>query len=372
MQCGKLATEDGGEWDWVFKEFFMSVFNDLLRLYRKNASITPMEDFCTEALAGVINSDKIILQRFAQTVLNLPSDESYVLKTQQSYFNSDSKQSIIDIVLESETVICFLEMKVHAREGYNQLKNYERQLKEIEQKKSKKGLLRYCSLYHDKKDNFISKDHFEQLRWANIASFLRNYTSSNELVNEFYNFLMENKMGGNQRFTYEDLIGLKVYADIAAKVNDVFNIVQEDLTNNFGKLSGGITNSSQITRHGRLAIFCTDVIGNTWSEVLVSFDFNRNTPGEGPVVAVQLFIKDDNSSFKDVKIAGKGFDKGNFEVDPEVNGGRIRFEKPLASFLEEEHQISEISSWIRDHIQIISDFKKLNPNLEWKIVKDKS
>lgn len=66
----------------------MSVFSELLKLYKKGTSLkTPMEDFCTKALSGILISDPELLQNFVEEVLQLPTGDSYNLKTQKSYYS---------------------------------------------------------------------------------------------------------------------------------------------------------------------------------------------------------------------------------------------------------------------------------------------
>ena len=172
-------------------------------------------------------------------------------------------------------------------------------------------------------------------------------------------------MAGNERFTYQDLIGLQSFGDLILKIKEIFNLTENTLRDKFGSVSGGVSNSSQILKHGRFAMFCSDVIGNGWSEVLVSFDFKGKTPAEGPTVVVQLYLNEDNSKFSTVIEASKKFDKASFEKVPEFNGGYMRFEKPLVSFLEKENQVAAITSWITDHIEKIADFKAQSIDIGW-------
>jgi len=187
----------------------MTIFNDLLSLYKKHgASQTPKEDYCTECLASILRSNSDILQLFVKKVLGINTDKIGIVEpievyTQRSYRTIEGELGIVDLVFESEMMLCFLEMKVESGEGYKQLEKYQQILKE----RPNAGInlyLRYCSLYVDEKEGY---DNFHQFQWVDIANFLKHYTKENYLVNEFYQFLKENRMTGNERFTHEDLVG---------------------------------------------------------------------------------------------------------------------------------------------------------------------
>lgn len=345
----------------------MNLFNDLLSLYKKSgASNTPTEDYCTECLAGILRSESHILKQFAQKVLFIDTTDTFKIYTQRGYKTEEGDLGIVDMVFESSSALCLLEMKVESGEGAGQLEKYQQILNERPQN-SRKMYLRYCSLYVDKKEGYLS---FKQFRWADIADFLKDNASGNQLIKEFYQFLKENKMAGNERFNHEDLIGLKVYGDIARKVHEVFSVVEEKL-NTFGTVTGGINTSSQVTKHNRMATLCRDVIGENGSEVLVSFDFQGYLYQDEPVLAVQLFVHRKNTSFKNfVETAMEFYQDQAFEgkkkfINDREHGAHIRFEKPIALFFNEEEQLQEMTRWIESRLNEIKSFRNVTNQLDW-------
>ena len=351
----------------------MSVFTELLKLYKKGPSLkTPMEDFCTEALAGILRSDPELLQSFVEEVLQLPVENSYNLKTQKSYYSDADGKSIVDMIFESGSTLCFLELKIHASEGHRQLERYSDILVDYSNKKRKTVYLRYCTLYHDEKDKVYGDLDFQQFRWAKIAKFLENQINNNQLINEFYQFLMENKMAGNERFNYEDVIGFKTLSGILEKVNGVFQEIKKPLEEKFGNSGGGITNTSQIMNHGRLSIYCLNVIGTSPSEVLVGFILSGSKVGEGPVVSVHLWLGDQNESYDKFKSIFQqnenevfdAFKTKSVSIKDKPGIGLI-FEKPLAEFLEVENQFSSITEWIIQCLNDIDNFKMKYSNIGW-------
>lgn len=345
----------------------MTVFKRLLNLYRKSDSLkTPMEDFCTECLAGILQSDSKLLQDFALKILKIESDTPFRISTQHT-FNSKvyNRQSRIDLVFQSDSVLCFIEMKVNSTENERQLEKYAQILNE--QPSNVSTYLRYCTLYNEEK---IGLENFEQFRWADIAKFLVKRAEENKLIREFYNFLKAKNMAGNERFNHEDLVGLKVYSQIAKKVDAVFNEIKQKLAA-FGSVSGGLNASSHILEHNRWALLCKNVIGDNSSEVLVSFDFVGMRYSDEPVVAVQLFVHQKCSAYKNfVEVASERFQNKKYHskeiFSTNEHGAHIRFEKPLALFFSEMEQLQAIQTWMEGRLDEILDFRNSNLNLDWK------
>lgn len=115
-----------------------------------------------------------------QEVLNLFVNE--VIKVEGSNFNINSQKKynlpedincIIDIVIENDEVVCFVENKIDSGEGTRQLERYSEVLKGIKDTEGKKVFLRYCTKYYDKKD--VSFIDFSQYRWSDVYSFFEKY-----------------------------------------------------------------------------------------------------------------------------------------------------------------------------------------------------
>ncbi len=176
-----------------------------------------------------------------------------------------------------------------------------------------------------------------------------------------------------KRFTYEDVIGLKALDGVFQNVNGVFNEIKKPLEEKFGSSEGGVSNTDQILNHGRLAIYCFNVIGTTPSEILVGFNFIGSKAGEGPVVSVHLWLGHQNESFdklknifqEDEKSILNTFKTDTFSFREELGIG-LFFEKPLADFLEVEDQLSSITEWIIQRLNDFDEFRENYPDLGWK------
>ena len=90
-----------------------------------------MEDFTTEAFAGILNLELDVMCSYATEVLDLPPDE-YSIRTQVKYDLENDTNCIIDMVVESNNTICFIENKINSERGmldkvYDTLKEVGRQ-----------------------------------------------------------------------------------------------------------------------------------------------------------------------------------------------------------------------------------------------------
>ena len=340
------------------------MFSNLLKLYRSsNALKTPLEDFCTESLAGVLKSDKKLLQAFSTDLLKLPSNETFSLSTQKSFKSENSKRIYVDMVFESASTICFLEMKVNSQEGHNQLESYNTQLLELKNDTKKSIKLCYCTLHRDVKDEFSDSDIFSQFRWVDIAKLLKTKTEKNNLVKEFYSFLEEYRMAGNDRFTYEDILGLLVYKDIASKASEIFENLEEEIVNKFSKLSQK-DKFNQITSFNRLAVWSENILGNGYSEILIGIEFSGSPVNNGPRLVSQIWIAGGNSENKGDKFSEE-CRKNNLPVKEIESGYGVQFFEPLSKFIDSDNQLKEIENWYRQKIKRFHDFKE-NSNLVWK------
>ena len=342
----------------------MNVFSNLLYLYGKNGAVkTPTEDFCTECLAGVLNSDQDLLNKFVMEVLNIQAEENFTVLTQETHHSFNGLRGIVDMVFISTSWICFLEMKVDASEGEQQLETYNQLLNESQKINKKHKALRYCTKYKDQKE-FDFNQNFEQFRWADIAKYLSKYSESNELVNEFYQFLKEKKMAGNERFTFEDILGMKAYGDVTLKMEEILEKVNSDLEDKFkrGSINTGI---GEIRDYNRIALRCNDIIANGHSGIVLAFKFNGSLISDGPIIFAQLWVNHKNNQFRKFKDeASKKYPDGNYKEDKNGSSAYIKFEKPLADYLEKEDQFKQIEEWYKDKIEIFHDYKN-NSELKW-------
>ena len=168
------------------------MFKELLRLYKKNAKRVPLEDFTTEAFIGILNIETQIKNDFIYNFLKLDKDE-YFIKTQVFYDLSNDPNCIVDVVIEGDNHICFIENKVNSKAGYKQVERYSKLLEQIREINKVKTRFFYCSKFYEKQsikfeEKFNEENHyFKKIRWFQIADFLQKY-SSNKTVQDFFKF----------------------------------------------------------------------------------------------------------------------------------------------------------------------------------------
>ena len=177
-----------------------TLFGSLLSLYEKRSQDghrTPLEDFCTESLVGLLRLYKLE-KKFIQEVLKCNiSNEDIDIKTQ--YARDDCR---VDIVIKVEyEAVYFIEMKINAREGYEQLKRYDKLLSEKNSYEQK--ILFYCTKYLDKK-KYKLENEFHQFRWNDIYAFLKKHEESKEAIKDFLRFLEKKNVAFEEKkFTKE-------------------------------------------------------------------------------------------------------------------------------------------------------------------------
>lgn len=149
----------------------ISIYNRLLSLYKKNGSLnkTPLEDYTTELLVGLLEDNQAMLDDFANSVLKIEG-EGFNIESQNKYILPGDINCIIDMVVTNKDSICFIENKVNASEGERQLERYAAVLRNIKSKENKEIYLRHCTKYYDKKE--IKNFQFKQYRWSDVYKFL--------------------------------------------------------------------------------------------------------------------------------------------------------------------------------------------------------
>ena len=100
------------------------IYNRLLELYKKNRASekTPLEDFITEILVGVLENDNELLDSFVNNILEIEGT-GFSIESQVKYNLDNDINCIIDIVVSNDENICFIENKVHSSEGKDSLKD---------------------------------------------------------------------------------------------------------------------------------------------------------------------------------------------------------------------------------------------------------
>lgn len=320
----------------------------LIQLYSKNSHSgrTPLEDFTTEAFAGILENDISLKDSFASNFLNLPEDD-YHVKTQKKYILDNDIDCIIDMVVEGTENICFIENKVNSSEGFRQLERYSNVL-DYFTKKGFQTYLFYCTKYTDKKE--IDVHNFKQYRWHDISVFLNEFTE-NRLVNDFLKFLTKYDMAKDTTIYSTDFIVFEHLQGLLNKCNEFLDSARPDFEQKFAnknKISDGRT-TSQILKHNRLIYYVKEFVnGEGWSEIGFGVSF------EEPCIYVEIYLDKKNENHKQIVHAAE--ESNSFLLEKYDYGTSIWAEKDLSLLLNQEDSDAVILSWFKESFELFDDF----------------
>ena len=328
------------------------MFNKLLKLYKSNSLKTPLEDFTTELFVGVLNYDTFLKQKFFEEFLKSKSN-NLKIQTQKKYKLKDYSDCIVDIVIENESELYFIENKVNSKEGYKQLERYSLVLDKFKEKGYETRLM-YCSKISEKKE--IKSHKFKQFTWHYLSEFIKS-NSKEKLSTEFRRYLKQNDMGTDMTIKSNDLVTLE-------NITKVFNLMNRNLENVFSNFKKRFPNAKDLRKgsnlrkqmfdQNRFCLMSSPIVkGNGWSEILYGFDFNGT-------LVVQIYMDSKNENFREFKT----FFSNNLDFkyeEFENYGARIYLEQNIGEYLNNDNSESEIKKWF------LTQFEKMtNTILETK------
>ncbi|MCB0462833.1 MAG: PD-(D/E)XK nuclease family protein [Flavobacteriaceae bacterium] len=340
------------------------MFLDLIQLYRKNQNIgkIPLEDFNTEVFANILKMYPKVCEDFCLNFLKLPLD-NYIIKTQYHQFIASQKPNcIIDLVLIGDSNICFLESKVESIEGDEQLLRYEMAL--IENHSEKGKYLLYCTKYSDPKkvDLIRNTVSFNQIRWYQIAKFLKQY-KENPIIKSYLEFLNQYKMSQDNTLKSENLIAM----ENMRKTIEIVEFHIENSKHAFIELFGGTSlnknaNWDQIKDKNRVCYYKDNILKtekNAWSEILYAIEF-----GELKMTS-QIYVDKNHESYQDfvdLKVP-ENFKKVEFDF-----GAAIQLQEELGKYLNNIYADKHIQDWFIDSFKQIKSLINTN-ELQWNLKK---
>lgn len=342
------------------------MFVNLYKLSRKTDSKrTSFEDFNTESFAGVLKMSPQILNSFVD-FLKLPAGK-YKVSTQVYYSLSNTNNCVVDMVLKSDTTVCFIENKVNSEEGWEQLSRYAQVLTEYynndDLENRRTTHLRYCTKNVDIK-TVIDHDFF-QFRWFQVGQLIAENHPSDVLGMNYLKFLQHHKMALDASITTDTVVSLKNYFS----TYDTIKYHLDESARNFKRIllfsKGNLVKKSkpeiqnELLKHKRLSNSIKNpLVGSVYSEILYSIDF------EEVRLQTQIWIRKDHSQMDAVKKAAEN--SGCFEfIESNEWGLGLRNRTPLYSFIDNPNADNEIKSWFEQSFKKIRVFIDTTPELEW-------
>jgi len=330
----------------------MNLFSSLLHLYRTNGSKTPLEDFTTEILAHVLDSDSELRDAFVNTVLGIEGSGFRIYSQQHYPFHKGNRAACrIDLVIKNSDTLCFIENKVDSPAGKDQLTDYLELLSTLSS--FKRRFLRYCTKFYDGQPH-IKSEFYAELRWYNISDFLKPH-DKNELIKQFLDFLELNQMGNSTDFTLHEILALQHINPVLLKMNVYLDKIKPRFTELFGSINNS-KSSTQLLNYNRQVIRIQPIFGTGYSELGTGFDFN-----DTPKLFVWMWV-DENCSdyhkFIHMKVPDGVFHNENY----------IEFGKPLSDFISSENMEQDIEKWFEKAFGVFIEIIQNNPEVKWNII----
>lgn len=336
------------------------IYNRLLTLYKKrrNTNKTPLEDFTTEILVGILEGNAELLDKFVNNVLKVDGD-GFSIESQVKYTFENDINCIIDMVVSNEENICFIENKIHSGEGKRQLERYTKVLSEIHSIQAKNIFLRYCTKNYEPKE--ITNVNFLQYRWSDIYNFLEEYQG--EMVDEYLEFLRGEGMASAGDFNYEDLIVMKNITSTITKMDECLDNTKDILIKEFGKpYERDYERLKEIVKNEEYTMWSNDIVAGEKS--YISLGFTISDGGDSSIITpflhVDFCIYKENTKYEKVKEYLEELEKEFTENYSDNDKVLLSYEKPLVDFLSLENQVDNITKWFGERI---FDVKKIVENI---------
>lgn len=348
------------------------LLNRLIKLYRSSSQNTPLENFTTEALVGVLEEDTTLLDDFVNKVLKIHG-RGFKIESQKRYI-CQNENRYIDVLVYNHETLCFIENKVDSPVNQEQLRIYSEILKAKVEESSLKPFLKLCTrftednqenLFKDKPDFFFKSKYIDEetffltFRWNDIYQFLKNY-ETNLLVKDFRQFLKSNGMGLETNLSIDDIKVFNDFQKIMPKFDEYRNLYTNSFKKHISKKYVSQDQFRRLLRNNDMVIFTENILGeNAWSGIGTGLKIEDKT-----YFFVWIWLNDGNSKLsyllKELEII-----KPTIEgLEIHKNGLTIR--KPLEEFVSENPN-EKIKNWFDENLGLVRELIEKTSELDWKI-----
>ncbi|WP_353932562.1 PD-(D/E)XK nuclease family protein [Okeanomitos corallinicola TIOX110] len=226
----------------------MSLFTKLLYL-NLNSVNKPLENFFTEIVVCFFQHNQTILINWLKyhSIINDETYSEIEISPQKKYARlpNQNEDSIIDIQVklsnEIYTDVIFIESKIGAKDGNNNLKKYAEILSDLPNFRHR--ILIYITRDYDPKEEiktFASKSpqvSFYELRWHEFYDFLNNH-EEDSLKQEILKFMEDNQMFQRKIFSEIDILSM-LFDRIFDKNKNIIDMtlndeIKDEFVKNFG------------------------------------------------------------------------------------------------------------------------------------------
>jgi len=370
----------------------MSLFSRLLNL---NTGNIPQEDFFTELVAYLFETNKEVLYAWLKD-LNLFDTSAYSdthISTQRWFEPLDGHPSasrldfVIELVDDSNCDIIFIESKIgspegieskiNSEDGYPQLQKYAEILHGLPNFRHK--FLLYITRDFEPKDKAsIFKDipestvQFKQLRWHQFYRFLEAQADT-MLSQEIILFMDEKRMAHNNQFSSIDVIAL---ANFTKSLKLMEETMGEEVRQKFKKVLGAIkhknTALSSVPSKGRYLMSAWMPDGKWWCGL--GFILETSSLTDYPKVRLMLEVAPKSQNREEIiramkKICEQYGWQGYGLNDSQAWSGVLR-EKSLQEFLSQEDHVEAIKGFFLESLNELDKIKSQYSGLPWKAIQD--
>lgn len=235
----------------------MGLFKNLLRLFPESV---PQENFLTEIVAYLFRADPDLLEAWL-SYFNLADADQYTdisIDTQQRFARLDEQfsDSIVDMTINlSDGIVTdtlFLEAKIGAKEGKDQLQRYAEQLAQLPDRRNRILLYITRDDEHPQLNSISPLVQFRHLHWYEFHRFLQEQPY-NQIVQELIVFMKEATDEGKRLALDHELSAQAVLArsPIAREIMD--QTLQGRVSKRFEEVVGPITGNSLPDQQSMLA-----------------------------------------------------------------------------------------------------------------------
>lgn len=212
--------------------------------------MNPEENFFTEGLSYILDKDRILLQKFVDYIRNRFANANLMygflgknaeVRTQSFHRNKSGKNNFIDLEIEFEEALLWIEVKVESSlSGEEQIQKYEDLMGEIDNIPHEKSgiiLLTKHSMNPPNRDKF----YLGNLKWSELYGKIDEHLNTKDapdsmrLVEENYlKFLEERNMAQFEPFNDNEKTSSQTMEKVDAKVQHILDYIYESLETGFG------------------------------------------------------------------------------------------------------------------------------------------
>jgi hypothetical protein len=333
------------------------LFIRLFSLYKRNSLINPLEDFTTEIFVGILKSNPHLLDDFSNNFLNLKG-ESFQISSQEKCHLENDTDCIVDIVIKNENNICFIENKVHSKEGLKQLERYTKVLDTFIHEGINTKLC-YCTKFPEKKD--VKKHNFKQFKWYHISRFLAPHKEE-QIINQFIEFLKHYDMTQDLIITAKEIMALEYYPRVLNIIHTYTERLKPNFESKFGKAVDLRRRGSEISEYNRYSLRVEKIIDDKhFSEILYGFQFKG-------FCIIQIYINNGVENYNEIVSEIKKKNIANLTIEESNHGIRIYSRQSLGNFIHVDDSEIEIEKWFKDKFETYKELiSSTNQKIQWNI-----